>query len=33
MVQLLGKAPVASGLRIAWSETHQLRLTLGENEL
>ena len=32
MIQLLGKAPVASGLRIAWSETHQLRLTLGENE-
>jgi hypothetical protein len=32
MVQLLGKAPVAGGLRIAWSETHQIRLALGENE-
>jgi hypothetical protein len=32
MVQLLGRGPVAGGLRIAWSESHQLRLTLGENE-
>jgi len=32
MVQLLGKGPVAGGLRIAWSESHQLRLELGENE-
>jgi hypothetical protein len=32
MVQLLGKAPVAGGLRIAWSETQQIRLALGEND-
>jgi len=32
MVQLLGKGPVAGGLRIAWSESHQLRLELGETE-
>ena len=32
MVQLLGKGPVAGGLRIAWSESHQLRLALGETE-
>ncbi len=32
MVQLLGKGPVAGGLRMAWSESHQLRLELGENE-
>ncbi len=32
LVQLLGRGPVAGGLRIAWSETHQLRLALGEND-
>jgi hypothetical protein len=32
MVQLLGKGPVAGGLRMAWSESHQLRLELGETE-
>jgi hypothetical protein len=30
LVQFLGKAPVAGGLRIAWSETDQIRLALGE---
>jgi hypothetical protein len=30
MVQLMGSAPVSSGLRIAWSESRQLRLALGE---
>jgi hypothetical protein len=32
LVQLMGKGPVAGGLRIAWSESHQLRLELGETE-
>lgn len=32
MVMLMGSAPVSSGLRIAWSETDQLRLALGETE-
>lgn len=32
MVQLMGRGPVAGGLRIAWSDSHQLRLALGENE-
>jgi hypothetical protein len=32
LVQLLGKGPVAGGLRMAWSESHQLRLALGEND-
>jgi hypothetical protein len=32
MVQLLGRAPVSGGLRIAWSESHQLRLALGDRE-
>jgi len=32
MVKLMGRGPVSGGLRIAWSESHQLRLTLGENE-
>jgi hypothetical protein len=27
-----GNGPVAGGLRIAWSESHQLRLELGETE-
>jgi hypothetical protein len=29
-VQLMGAAPVSSGLRMAWSESRQLRLALGE---
>lgn len=33
LVQLLGKGPVSGGLRLAWSETHQLRLALGDNEI
>jgi hypothetical protein len=32
MVRMLGRGPVSGGLRIAWSEAHQLRLALGENE-
>ena len=32
MVQLMGRGLVADGLRIAWSESHQLRLALGERE-
>ena len=32
LVMLMGKAPVSSGLRMAWSESHQLRLALGEFE-
>jgi len=29
-VQLMGRGLVSGGLRMAWSETHQLRLALGE---
>jgi hypothetical protein len=32
LVQLLGKAPVSRGLRIAWSESRELRLALGEHD-
>jgi hypothetical protein len=32
LVKLLGRGPVSGGLRIAWSEAHQLRLALGEND-
>jgi hypothetical protein len=32
MVRLLGHRPVSSGLRMAWSESNQLRLQLGELE-
>jgi hypothetical protein len=32
LVMLMGSAPVSSGLRMAWSESHQLRLALGETE-
>lgn len=32
MVQILGRGPVAGGLRIAWSNSHQLRTALGEFE-
>ena len=31
-VQLMGQGLVSGGLRIAWSESHQLRLALGEND-
>jgi hypothetical protein len=31
-VQLMGRGLVSGGLRIAWSESHQLRLALGEND-
>ena len=32
MVQLMGLGPVSGGLRMAWSESHQLRLALGEHD-
>lgn len=32
LVQLMGKGLVSGSLRMAWSETHQLRLALGEND-
>ena len=32
MVQLLGKGPVSGGLRLAWNDSHQLRLALGEHD-
>lgn len=32
LVMLMGSAPVSSGLRVAWSESRQLRLALGEHE-
>jgi hypothetical protein len=32
LVQLLGRGPVAGGLRLAWSENNQLRLALGDTE-
>jgi hypothetical protein len=32
MVRLLGQRPVSSGLRMAWSESHKMRLALGEFE-
>jgi hypothetical protein len=32
LVKMMGRGPVSDGLRIAWSEAHQLRLALGENE-
>jgi hypothetical protein len=31
-LQLLGKAPVSGGLRLAWSDERQMRLALGEND-
>jgi hypothetical protein len=33
LVQFMGKGLVSGGLRIAWSESHQLRLALGENDV
>jgi hypothetical protein len=32
MVQLMGRGLVAGGLRMAWNESHQLRLALGEHD-
>jgi hypothetical protein len=32
MVQLMGRGLVGGGLRMAWSESHQLRLALGDHE-
>ena len=32
LVKLMGRGPVSGGLRMAWSESHQLRLALGESE-
>jgi hypothetical protein len=31
-VQLLGSGLVSGGLRYAWSDSHQVRLALGEQE-
>ena len=31
-VQLMGRGPVSGGLRLAWTESNQLRHALGENE-
>jgi hypothetical protein len=32
MVEMMGRGPVSGGLKIAWSDSSQLRLALGENE-
>jgi hypothetical protein len=32
LVQMMGKGLVSGGLRMAWTESHQLRLALGEND-
>ena len=32
LVQMMGSGLVSGGLRMAWSESHQLRLALGEND-
>ncbi|MGH9604699.1 MAG: PHP domain-containing protein [Terracidiphilus sp.] len=32
VVQLMGRGLVSGGLRMAWSETHQLRLAMGEHD-
>jgi hypothetical protein len=32
IVQLMGRGFVSGGLRMAWSEAHQLRLAMGEND-
>jgi hypothetical protein len=32
MVQMMGRGLVSGGLRIAWNESHQLRLALGDHE-
>jgi hypothetical protein len=31
-VQLMGRGLVSGGLRMAWSETHQLHLALGDHD-
>jgi hypothetical protein len=31
-VQMMGVGPVSGGLRLAWSDSHQLRLALGDHE-
>ena len=33
MVQMMGKGVVSGGLRMAWTESHQLRLALGEHDV
>jgi hypothetical protein len=33
MVQMMGQGLVADGLRMAWNESHQLRLALGDHEV
>ena len=33
LVQLMGSAPVSGGLRMAWSESRQMRLALGEQDV
>jgi hypothetical protein len=32
LIQLMGKGPLSGGLRLAWSESHQMRLALGEHD-
>ena len=32
MVQMMGQGLVAGGLRLAWNDSHQMRLALGEHE-
>ncbi len=32
LVRLMGRGPVSGGLRIAWSESDELRLALGEHD-
>jgi hypothetical protein len=32
MVMLMGSAPVSGGLRMAWSDSQELRMALGEQE-
>jgi hypothetical protein len=31
-VQMMGRAPVAGGLRLAWNESHQMHLAMSDNE-
>jgi hypothetical protein len=32
LMMLIGRGPVSGGLRMVWTEAHQLRLAMGENE-
>jgi hypothetical protein len=32
MVQWMGQGVISGGLRLAWNDSHQLRLALGEHE-